>query len=594
MISNIFSVIIDQWRAVFGILFLMALAQMLTVSALRSIFDKRLTPTEYLTLGIAGWLLPASLISILWFLFGFKLSLPFNLLLSISLLILLIIFHLRFKPDPGPDSKLTTISLLLFLSASIFLRLAFVTKAVLPSYFDSAPHYLLIKNILGNNLKGLLASLTTNYYHLGYHILAAFITSTTQAEITKVMLILGQMILAIIPLSLFFVIKHETKSNIAGMFTVIVAAYGWYMPAHAVDWGKYPALTSLGLIPFVLSLAYLFSQYKSVLSTQKRWGLLIFLGVAILISGFMHSRSLVVFGIVFVAWIITTWQQKLPSLQQAWMFFAIIVAIIGEVIYIQKQDVLLLLLDPYIHKGIWITALVLLLSVFAQRSYPQLVLIGLLTFGFLLGSLFIPVQGLIPGHANLTLLDRPFVEMILFMPLSLLGGLGLAGLDGILQEKNIRLISNKGFIGLIVITLVLINAYFTYDLYPAKCCVFAGNDDVTAIGWINNQLPTDARIGVSATELKVLPSGVFEGYVGGDAGTWITPLTNRGTIPLLYNSSFDEQATLDNLCQKKITHLYVGELGQTFDDSQLSAQPAWYKVLLSMPQVRVYQVIGCK
>jgi len=587
---------------VFGILFIIILSQMLIVPALRTIFGKQLTSTEYLTLGIAGWLLPASLISIFWFLFGFKLSWRFNLFLLISLLIILIIFRPRFKPDlstgsgqrPEPDSKLTSFSLLLFLSASILLRLAFVTKAVFPSYFDSAPHYQLIKGILKNNSRGLFTSLTTNYYHLGYHILAAFITFTMQAEITKVMLILGQIILAVIPLSLFFIIKYATKSNSAGIFTVVVAAFGWYMPAHVVDWGKYPALTSLGMIPFVLSLAYLFSQYKNELSKQKRWGLLLLLGLAMFISGFIHSRSLVIFGIAFTAWAISAWQQKLPVRQQALIFFGVIVVIMGEIVYIQKQDVLLLLFDPYIHEGIWVTALVLLLSIFAQRNYPQLVLTCVLTVGFLLSSLFIPVQGVIPGHDNLTLLDRPFVEMILFMPLSILGGLGLAGLEKNLQEKNIRYISSNGFVGLSIITLVLINAYFTYDLYPSECCVLVGNDDVTAINWMDNRLPANARIGVSATELKVLPSGAFEGYVGGDAGTWITPLVNRVTIPVLYDTSFDEQATLDSLCQQKITHLYVGELGQTFDATQLNAQPAWYKTLLAMPQVRVYQVIGCK
>jgi len=51
---------------------------------------------------------------------------------------------------------------------------------------------------------------------------------------------------------------------------------------------------------------------------------------------------------------------------------------------------------------------------------------------------------------------------------------------------------------------------------------------------------------------------------------------------------------LDNLCRLGISYLYVGDLGQNFDDSQLSAQPAWYKALLSMPEVKVYQVVGCK
>jgi len=91
----------------------------------------------------------------------------------------------------------------------------------------------------------------------------------------------------------------------------------------------------------------------------------------------------------------------------------------------------------------------------------------------------------------------------------------------------------------------------------------------------------------------VLAFGSFEGYVGGDAGIWISPLINRAVIPLRYDTNFGEQATLDSLCQQGISHLYVGELGQNFNDSQLSAQPAWYKALLSMPKVKVYQVVGC-
>ncbi len=594
MIQDIFSVIANQGWFIFDVVLLFIVCGISTGVLLRIIFDDQLTSTEYLSLAMAGWILPASLISILWFLLGSKLSASLNLFILSSLFIISIFFLLRLKPDLEPDSKSTALSLLLFFLISLLLRLAFVSKAILPSYFDSASHYLEIKGILGNNTTGLITSLTSNYYHLGFHFIAAFMSSIFHVNIANAMLIIGQMVLAVMPISFFFLIKHETGSNGAGLFTVIISAFGWYMPAHAVDWGKYPALMSLGLIPFVLSLAYLLSQYKDKLSQQKRWGLYTFLGIGILVSGFVHSRSLVIFGIAFIAWIIAIWQQKLPVWQRGILFFIVVAAIILEIIYIQNQDVLGLLFDPYVPKGIWITALVLFLSVFALRSFPRIVFTCLLTISFLLGSLFIPVLGLIPGHENLTLLDRPFVEMILFLPLSIIGGLGLAGLEKVLQAKNIRLISSNGFVSLIACGLVLTNAYATYDLYPATCCVLASPDDVTAIDWIANHIPADAYIGISATELKVLTSGSFEGYVGGDAGIWVTPLSNRFTIPLLYDTDFSEQATLDSLCQSGISHLYIGELGQNFDDSQLSVQPAWYKVLLSMPEVKVYEVVGCK
>jgi hypothetical protein len=313
------------------------------------------------------------------------------------------------------------------------------------------------------------------------------------------------------------------------------------------------------------------------------------LGAGILIIGLIHSRSLVILGIAFISWVLATWWKKLPRLQQIAIFVLVLVALVLEIIYIQQQSVLTLLFDPYFIRGLLITGLVLLLSIFAQINYPQLTFTCILVLFFLIGSLFIPVTGLIPGHDSLTLLDRPFAEMILFLPLSLLGGLGLAGLGEFFQRRNIQ----PEFVGLIVITVVLINAFFTYDLYPSECCVLASHDDVAAMDWLNKQLTTDVRIGVSAVELNVLASDTFEGYVGGDAGIWILPLTNRSTIPLRYDTNFTEESALDNICQLGISHLYVGGLGQTFDNSQLSAQPEWYKVLLSMPEVKVYQVIGC-
>jgi len=588
MIQASFSVITDQWHLILGILLLITLSHLLISSILKNIFSSQLTADEYFALGMAGWILPAFLIALLSSVLGFEPSTPFNLFILIFLFISSIFFLLRFKTTLETDSKPTTFILLCCFSISILLRLVLVSKAILPSYFDSAQHYLIIKNILENKATGVLSSLTISYYHLGYHFLAAFITSISQAEIAKTMLIFGQIILATLPLSLFFLIKHETRSNLAGIFTVSLAAFGWYMPAHAVDWGKYPALTSVGMLPFVLSLAYLVSRYKNILSPQKRSLLYILLGIAMLVSGLLHSRSLIIIAIAGTAGVISAWQQKLSPRQQVLIVFIVIVAIIAEALYIQKQDILTLLFDPYIQKGILVTALVLFLSIFAQRSYPQLTFTCILAIGFILGSLFIPVIGLIPGYEHATLLDRPFAEMILFLPLSMLGGLGLAGL-----EKSVQQIKLKILIGLGATCLVLINAIFTYDLYLSDCCVLAGNDDMLAMDWMNMHLPMDAHVGVSATELKVLASDKFEGYVGGDAGIWVTPLIARSTTPIFYDTNFSEQSTLETLCQMGISHLYVGELGQNFDSSQLNAQPTWYKLLLSMPQVKVYEVVGC-
>lgn len=590
-----FSVIADQWRLIAGILFIILLGQILIWSTLRIIFGDRLTSSEYYSIGLAGWMLPIFMASVLWLAWRFFQRLEGSALIVFGLIALLaILLFLRIRKGFLQDSKPILFLLVGLFGLFIFLRLAFVSKATVPLYFDSAQHYLIIKNLLGNPASTWAPAA---YYHIGFHIVAAFLASALHADIISIMLILGQMILAVIPLSVFFLIRHETQSSRAGIFAVLLAACGWYMPAHAVDWGKYPALTSLALITFSVSLAYLSIQHRKTSSSGKYLSLIGILLSGMAISGLTHSRSLVIFGIAILAWMIATLWQKLPKLSQMIFFGAVILGFIAEIIFIRAKDVLGPLFDPYINKGLLITGIVLFLSIFAQWVYPKLAFSIILGIFLLLGSLFVPVPGL-PGFIDLTLLDRPFVEMILFLPLSFLGGLGLAGLERIFQRAQARM-GNIAFmfgksIGVFFVAVLFINASFNYEVYPSGCCSIVGRDDLVALDWMDKNLPSDARILTSSTELRVLATDSFQGSAGGDAGAWIHPLTDRVTLPMPYFSDFSQQPTLDSLCTMQVNYIYVGETGLTFDDTKITPHPDWYRALLSMPKVKVYQVIGCK
>lgn len=571
------SVLADEWRLVAAIL-LCALAALPP----KKLFGGSLTSSERLALGLAGWTVPASLLALIWYFTGFDglfWILPAALLLTLLL---------RLKTDPKPASISTSLFLLLFLFLSIPLRLAYASHTAFPLYFDSAQHYAIIQNLLLDDGSWLLDWLNASYYHLGFHFLAAFFASLAETGISRVMLILGQVILALIPFSMFFLVRQETKSDATAWFALLLSAFGWYMPAHAVDWGKYPALMSLGLIPFVLSLAHLIFQQKSGISGKKRWFLHGMLGVSAVLSVFAHSRSLVVLGIVVLAWVTVTWLEKFPRRTLSLAFLLVVIFTIALALFILRQEVLILLFDPYLVKGVPVTALVLLLSIFAWMVYPRLTFVSALTVTLLLASLFVPVT-ILPGYGDLTLLDRPFVEMILFLPLSLLGGLGLAGLEAKLQGWFVR----GRLAALLAVGFVAVNAFFMYDLYPSDCCVLVGNDDAAAMAWAADQLPVEARIGIASTQLKVMTSDVYEGDVGADAGIWLTPLTGRTTVLAPSNLDFSRQSAVDYLCRAGVSHLFLGEVGQAFDRGRLNSRPEWYRPLLSMPRTGVYEVIGC-
>ena len=594
----------ENWRLVLVILLIILSGQILISLVIKKIFGDELTSEEYFSLGIGGWLIPALLGSLLWFFWGMIMARPSGALIGFMLIAAFtcgVILFFRSGKEALSASKTILIVLFAFFGISIFLRLAFVSEAVLPLYSDSAQHYTIIKGLLAVSETS-SATLpftwpTTTYYHLGFHLLAAFITSITNTEIAKTMLVLGQMMVAVTPLSIFFIVKHESGSNSAGIFAVLLVAFGWYMPAYAANWGKYPALASLVLMQFVLSLAYLVAQSRASLSKQKTWTLYAMLASGVLISGLVHSRSPIVIGIAALAWVVADWWCKLPKLPRVVVFSLLIIGLVLEIIFVQRQDVLHLLLDPYGVKGLLVTLLILFLSIFAQRAYPQLTFATILAMFLLICAIFIPMLPFIPGYFNLTLLDRPFVEMTLYLPLSLLGGLGLAGLQQFLQDRqersgNFRFSWSRSA-GVLCIALLLINALSQYELYPSDCCAIAGADDVLAIDWIDKNLPVDARILVSAVDLIVLASGTAQGYLSGDGGAWIAPLTDRVTIPRPYDSDLGKREVLDDLCKMQINYIYVGERGQAFDASQLIAHPDWYKPLLSMPKAGVYEIVGC-
>jgi hypothetical protein len=279
---------------------------------------------------------------------------------------------------------------------------------------------------------------------------------------------------------------------------------------------------------------------------------------------------------------------RFPQLLKHLTFALLLVTLVFAVIFIQRSDILSLLFDPYLNKGVIVTSLVAVLSIFAYRSYPQLVFVSLMIICFLLISLFISLNGLFSSRPYLTLMDRPYVEMILFIPLSMLGGLGLAGL-----EKKKGKVYSK-YLALIFMGGIVYHAFANYSFYPSDCCVIVGNDDAAAMAWMEDQLPVEARIGIASTELKVVAGDVVEGRVGADAGIWITPLTGRATVLLPNETEFDRQIALDSICRMRISHLFAGELGQTFDNARLNANSEWYRPLLAIQRTRVYKVIGCK
>jgi hypothetical protein len=186
VLSDSSSVLVQHWRLIAGILLIILTGQGWVWAVLKMIFADRLTSEEYYALSAAGWIVPVSLTSFLWLaLGGFLRPELSGFVLLMVLAILTIILFLRTGKEFLPGSKALLLVLFSLFGLFIFLRLAFLARAAIPLYFDSAQHFLIIRNLIDGLASNEVTSPrwpASTYYHVGFHFLAAFVASTWRAK----------------------------------------------------------------------------------------------------------------------------------------------------------------------------------------------------------------------------------------------------------------------------------------------------------------------------------------------------------------------------------------------------------------------------
>ena len=595
-LENSLLILTQEWNSILGILYIFLLGSGIVFLCLKIVFDSQFTFGEYLVLGVGGGLLPLFLgISLAWLVdlvFGIKNDL--TVFCEIVFMICLVIYWRKGNYAQAQSLKFFSFALILILVISVYIRLGFISGLVVPLYFDSAMHYSIIRDLITNFETSTLptySSFVGGYYHLGFHVLAAALSLALHIDAKDVILILGQIVLAVIPLPLFFIVRQETKLDLAGIFATLLAGWGWYMPAHAVNWGKYPALTSILAFEFVVCSAYL------VLKSPKRhrWILVGVSGFSILVSTFIHTRSLVLIVIALISAITAISWRRLPGLARNLVFCLVMAGLFTLVFIVQLNPILNMSLDPYRGSSLWMTLLVLLLLPFAFKEFPQATFSIITALLLLLNSLFLSVTQFLPIYAAQTLLDRPFVEMALFFPLALLGGLGYAGL--VRTVKNLAIVQGarqkwaQGAILLFIFGVFFFN-FAQYNFSPS-CCQLFGEDDQAALAWMDKNSPLSANIVIASSEANVFEASPTVGYTGSDGGIWITPLIHRNVLLLPHDTDFRAQSAFVGLCQRGALYVYVGGTDQSFDQAQLQSRPDWYERLFSLPKAQVYKIVGC-
>lgn len=574
------------WAA-FGVLAMMIWGCAAVGRILKIVFTDSLSGADYLSLSLAGWVLPAAL----WAGIYASVVFQFGTMAGRIVAILIIVGSLFVVFKDAKRVSAPALALSLLFLVFLLLRFAFLKKAVMPPYFDSAEHYRIVQFLSETWFAGVAPSAPSaeTYYHTGYHWLAAALSHFFQIRISELMLVFGQALLAVLPLPLFFIVKRASGSNAAGLFSVLLAGTGWHMPSHAVNWGKYPALLSLIGVHFVLALGC-----APVRRQCKRQQILFYAltGAGVLLSAFIHTRSLLVYAGTLAAVVMAMFWRRFPPTVQRICFGFLVIALAIEIGWARASPALAPLLTAYVREDARMLLLAAALLPFAAAYYASHTFFIAASLVFIMLALFVPVR--LPGLGILTLLDRPFVQALAYLPLSIAGGLGFAGASQWIKRLVPRANLPARLTILSLFGLVLVNAGFNQKFYPSECCQFVSRDDLAALTWINASLPAKANILIASESLYVTSFEQDTARAGADGGIWISPLTTRQTVLAWRALDFTQPETHAELCSRSVDYVYAGGMPHSFDRRQFAVRAEWYQPVFSLPAAGVYRVKRCR
>jgi len=549
-----------------------------------------------------------------------------------------------------PADRSPVIAFLFAFLVSLLVRFLHIRNLVVPAWIDSVHHALIsqlmvAKGGVPSSYEPLLP-IERFIYHFGFHSLVAVFHWLTGLEITRAILIVGQVVNGLMVLSASLLVKCLTGRRLAGLFGALIVGLISFMPAYYVSWGRYTQLTGLVLLPSAI--AFTMGGLGKPSSLQPPTSNFQLPIAAVSVAGLLltHYRVLIFYGCFVLAYLLyeTFAHRGEPFVFLRYWGRMAMVCLLTALLTLPwlvnlARALLPLATLPSKMRGTpsynalpWN-----LIMVGRNRELIVLSICGLLwglykrERAVILTALWVAIAVLITnptilGLPSTWLINNTSLAISLFVPLAILGGHLLASLfikwsDGhlVIDHRSLVIghwdlvIGHWSFrhwslviLSLIIGSVVLWGAWGMLTIVnPAT--VLATRDDMAAMDWIRRNLPPDARFLINVRHWQ---GGT---YVGTDGGYWIPLLTGRETIlpPAIYIygsaeyvrginelaeeivaiESFNEESTRQLLRDNGVTHVYIGARGGSITPQMLMGSP-YYRPVYSNGAVWIFQVLG--
>ncbi|MGW8318706.1 MAG: hypothetical protein ACWGPS_05625 [Candidatus Promineifilaceae bacterium] len=432
-------------------------------------------------------------------------------------------------------------------------------------------------------------------YHYGFHTLSASLLEMTGLALPQLLLILGQLLNALVPLTIYAGAWLLTRRRNVGLLAAFLVALPFLFPGYYVTWGRMTQLAAVLILPVLIGLTW--RLVRGAPRWRPAWWLL-----AVYIAGLflIHIRVFLLFlPFVGLVWLASTGRRgRWLALSGLLALVLVSPRLIQLLSRLQPERVLTSFpgyndfpsgyLDVgweraflFLAAALWFWAAI---SAVQGRRWAWLPLL----LGGWVGLTALLLSGNRLGLPESWLLNVSSAYIVLFVPLAWLLAIGLVRLWRWAIERHwlLRSISLAlAGVGLAAAFLLGLRQQVTI-VNPQT--VLALPPDAAGLAWLESQGAPEAKVAVN--------SWLWLGgtWAGSDGGAWILPLTGQdSTTPpadYMYNealresvSTFNSEAsTVDDWSQPEaaewlrrqgVTHVFVGAKGGFFDPSALARNP---------------------
>ncbi len=498
--------------------------------------------------------------------------------------------------------------LLLLLTVGLAVRLLAVRDIVFPPWVDSVRHGVItaVMSQSGQTITqtGYAPFLPVDRfpYHFGFHTISSSLVLLGGWPIPRLLLGLGQLLNALLPLTIYAGGWLLTRQRRAGLLAAFLVAIPLFFPAYYATWGRYTQLAAMLLMPVLLGLTW--RLVRGAARWRKTWWLL-----ALLIAGlFLIHFRVFAFYVPFagLVWLLSRGRNG----RFLWLAAgSSLLLLIPQLIYLlqnsaPRQTITAQLpgytafptayytagwdrLFLWLAGGLLLPILIIWLWRRLWQRRPSWTAVPLV-LALWSGLLLLALSGDYLGFPSINLINLNSYYITTFLPLALvLGTVGAQFWRWLRRQPESLQFSGILLLVLLVTAVTLFGIQQQITILNEQT-LLAQPADAEALAWLDDNLPEEAMVAVN--------SWLWLGntWSGSDGGAWIVPLTGRqsSTPPADYiykreladfvRSFNEEMATIsdwsapqtaDWLREQGMTHIFIGARGGQMDPAALLQNP---------------------